>query len=222
MKNIATIVLLTALVINLSIQDNPSGETKRKIEYENYHGAVYHQEGSRKMSRLNVMLSQDYEEDKMTIKRIVFSRLNEIELSPSYEIVAMSTKGYDLSKDGKGFLSGNVMIKKSLSNFPYEKEIKYGRLINVSWKAGSGKMPESFDIKITDHDTLVLNGFYKVNLPLGNMLNTIITGVIFLVLLVAFIQLWRQRNYYDSLFIYLAPKLTIVYMMIGDLLLFIH
>lgn len=76
---------------------------------DHYHGNCYYQKVSPKMSRVAVKYSKKLEENEMTIKRVTFSRLIEVSLSPSYQIISFSTEEFDLTKSGKGYLSGTVM-----------------------------------------------------------------------------------------------------------------
>lgn len=174
------------------------------------------------MSRVAVKYSKKLEENEMTIKRVTFSRLIEVSLSPRYQIISFSTEEFDLTKSGKGYLSGTVMHQKNLSKFPFEQQQNIQRLIYVEWKASSGSLPSSFKVKITQGSPVELKDMYKVNLKFGMALNYAISIFITIILLISFYFFIKQKLQYQGLFIYLVPKVTLFYMLIGDFILFIH
>jgi hypothetical protein len=68
----------------------------------------------------------------------------------------------------------------------------------------------------------VLTNFTEIQPPFYNNLNRFISVIIFGLNMIAFFFLVRQACQYKALFIFIAPKITIMYMLIGDILLLIH
>lgn len=74
-------------------------------------------------------------EEEKTLYRITFSRLNTINLSPTYEVINIDTSSNDLTKSDFGFLGSSVDVLKNISEFPPEYPVgtKYYRLVRMVW-----------------------------------------------------------------------------------------
>jgi hypothetical protein len=134
----------------------------------------------------------------------------------------IDTSSYDLKKSGEGFLTGGVSFRTNLSGFPFISDRTSSRLIHVEWEVSDdGKSVNQFSIDMAN-EKIILKDLKLVNLQYNKDLYLMITLGIQIVSLIVLFFLYRQLKYYKAAFIFLVPKLTLLYMSIGDLLLLIQ
>lgn len=209
--------LLTVTLLFLTGSITAQLKEAKKPYNKNYHGSVTKNgETQTKMSRVTIEYTAD---DKVSF--ITFSKMYKISLKPSYQIVMVDSTGYDLSKAGKGFLSGGLSFKTNLSGFPFSDEKKSSRLIQVEWTNNSNNSIKQITIDLAD-EKISLKNLKEVNVHLNNELYFYISLFIQIIIILSIVMLERQLRYYKAAFIFLVPKLTLLYMTVGDLLLIIQ
>lgn len=189
-----------------------------------YHAAVRVNNGSRKMSRVAFYTSKDSTEKKESIKKLIFTRMEKATLSPNYQVVVMDTRNFNLLEKDSAYITGEVEISKvlkDLSDYTSDEAQTFGRYFEVEWEGGE-KVPKSIKVNVTGVDHIHITGFTRVNPKLGNILEIAVCGVITLILIFFFFKLVKQYKFYKNLFIYICPKITVLYMFIADILLIIH
>lgn len=192
-----------------------------------YHAGIKVNGGPRRMTRVAFYSSKDPTEKEASIKKLIFTRMEKVTLSPNYQVVVMDTRNFNLREDNKeeaAYITGEVTISKALNDLSYytdEKAQTFGRYFEAKWEGGN-PIPKSLSVNVTGIDSLVITGFTQVNPKVGNMLEIIVTGVLSLVLIIFFFKLLKQYQYYKNLFIYICPKITVLYMFIADILMMIH
>lgn len=191
-----------------------------------YHATIRLNSGSRRMSRVAFYTSKDSSEKEETVKKMIFTRMEKATLSPNYQVVVMDTRNFNLTNTDAAYITGEVTISKALkdlSAYTNDQIQTFGRYFEASWTGGDSKLiPKSMVINITGIDSVEISDFKKVDTKLGNTLEIVISGILTAILLVFFAKLFNQYKFYNNLFIYICPKITILYMFIADLLMMIH
>ena len=142
---------LATITDDLALNDDPT------INYEFYTGSVAINEGKTQMTRIAL----GYLGESKTLYRITFSRLNTVNLSPTYEVINIDTSSNDLTKSDKGFLGSSVDVLKNISDFPpvYPVGAKYFRLVRMEWTVdpSNTEVPTLLVIRMSNDSVYKLN-----------------------------------------------------------------
>lgn len=192
------------------------------IEYEFYTGSVVINDGQKQMTRIAL----GYIGEQKTLYRITFSRLNTINLSPTYEVINIDTSSNDLTKSDKGFLGSSVDVLKNISDFPpiYPVGAKYYRLVRMEWTVdpSNPKVPQSLIIRMANESVYKLTVKKQAETHKIKSYYSYISMAIFALQVLVIFLMVKQFTDLKVLFIFGVPKFTLLYMMVGDILFFIH
>jgi hypothetical protein len=164
--------------------------------------------------------------DKRSLYRITFSRLNTINLSPTYEVINIDTSSNDLTKQAFGFLGSSVDVLKNISDFPpvYPVGAKYFRLVRMEWtpKEDDKNVPAELTIRMANESIYKLVVKNKAETHQITKIYSYVSIGIFVLQLFVIFLLIKQFLDLKVLFVFGVPKFTLFYMLVGDILFFIH